>query len=178
MRIVPCPISNAQEFVRLHHRHHGPPPSATFSCAVADDEGVVHGVVLVGRPVARLLDDGATLEVNRCCTDGTPHACSMLYGAARRIAKELGFTRLFTYTRQDEAGASLRGAGWVLDDPDIRARSWNMPSRPRTDRTEITKRQRWRIDLSSASPPLRWPQAETNQLCLLSVAALSDEGKP
>jgi hypothetical protein len=93
--------------------------------------------------VARLLDDGQTLEVNRCVTDGTPNACSAIYSAAARAAKAQGYVRMFTYTRVDEPGASLHAAGWVLDDPAIRARSWNMPNRRREDRTEIIGRKRW-----------------------------------
>ena len=40
------------------------------------------GVVIVGQPVSRYLDNGLTLEVNRLCTDGTKNVCSMLYAAA------------------------------------------------------------------------------------------------
>src|ERR1035441_8056475 len=72
------------------------------------------GVAIVGRPVARRLDDGETLEVTRLCTDGTPNACSFLYGACRRAAFALGYGRIGTYTLQDEGGASLRAAGWTL----------------------------------------------------------------
>jgi hypothetical protein len=73
------------------------------------------GVATVGRPVARHLDDGYTLEVNRTCTlDGTPNVNSMLYGAAWRAAKALGYRRLITYTQEGESGASLRAAGWRL----------------------------------------------------------------
>jgi hypothetical protein len=70
------------------------------------------GVATVGRPVARQYDDGYTLEVNRTCTDGTPNANSMLYGAAWRAAKALGYRRLITYTQDGESGTSLRAAGW------------------------------------------------------------------
>lgn len=73
------------------------------------------GVAMVGRPVARYFDDGLTLEVNRCCTDGTKNACSMLYGYAWRAARGLGYKRLVTYTRQSENGASLRASGWHCD---------------------------------------------------------------
>lgn len=72
---------------------------------------------MVGRPVGRWLDDGITLEVNRCCTDGTKNACSLLYGAAWRAAKALGYKRIYTYTRVSELGASLRAAGWTCDGP-------------------------------------------------------------
>lgn len=132
MRIVPISFSEANLFVTLWHRHHKPCVGHKFSIAVADYDGTVHGVVIVGRPVARKLDNGWTLEVNRCCSDGTRNACSMLYGAAWRAAKALGYVRLITYTLEDEGGASLRGTGWKL----VGTRgggNWNVPSRPRID---------------------------------------------
>ena len=69
-------------------------------------------MAIIGRPVARYLDDGWTLEVNRCCTDGTRNACSMLYAAAWRAARAMGYKRLVTYIMESENGASLRAAGW------------------------------------------------------------------
>jgi hypothetical protein len=83
-----------------------------FVLGIENQEGRLVGVAMVGRPVARAFDDGRTLEVNRSCTDGTKNANSMLYGAAWRAAKALGYTRLITYTQEGESGASLRGAGW------------------------------------------------------------------
>jgi hypothetical protein len=68
---------------------------------------------MCGRPVARAFDDGFTLEVNRTCTDGTRNANSMLYGAAWRAGKAMGYTRCITYTQHDECGTSLRAAGWI-----------------------------------------------------------------
>lgn len=80
--IVPISLPEANEFVKRHHRHHKPVTGHKFSIAVADEQGQVRGVAIVGRPVARALDDGWTLEVTRCCTDGCPNACSALYAAA------------------------------------------------------------------------------------------------
>ncbi len=56
-----------------------------------------------------------TLEVNRCCTDGARNACSMLYGAACRAAKALGYRRIITYTKKSEPGISLKASNWVCD---------------------------------------------------------------
>src|SRR5580698_1561431 len=112
MKIVPINFDEANAFVATNHRHHKPCIGHKFSIAVADGENVV-GVAIIGRPVARNLDDGWTLEVNRVCTNGAKNACSMLYSAAWRAAKALGYTRLITYTLQEESGASLR-AGWKL----------------------------------------------------------------
>ena len=105
-------FAEANAFVAEHHRHHRPMPGVKFVLGIESDEGKLVGVAMVGRPVARAFDDGLTLEVNRSCTDGTKHANSMLYGAAWRAAKALGYRRLITYTQTGESGASLRGAGW------------------------------------------------------------------
>jgi hypothetical protein len=82
-----------------------------FCIGAADDEDVLRGVVVVGRPVARMLDDALTLEVTRTATDGTRNACSLLYAAAWRAAKALGYQRLVTRTQRGETGASLGAAG-------------------------------------------------------------------
>lgn len=115
MKIIPISFKNAATFVAVYHRHNKPPVGHKFSIAVADDDGMIHGVAMVGRPIARHMDDGRTLEVNRCCTDGTKNACSMLYGAAWRAAQALGYTRIITYTLASEPGTSLHAAGWKFD---------------------------------------------------------------
>jgi hypothetical protein len=143
LRIVPLSLTEANTLVANWHRHHKPIPQAKFSVGVCTEDGRLCGAGIVGRPVARALDDGLTLEVNRCVTDGTPNACSAIYSSVARSAKAQGYCRVYTYTRVDEPGTSLRAAGWILDDPSIRARSWNMPNRRRVDKTEIIQRQRW-----------------------------------
>jgi hypothetical protein len=134
LRIVPVTFETACGFVEMWHRHLGRPVGHKFSIGVADDQDVLCGVAIVGRPVARHLDNGSTLEVNRTATDGTKNANSMLYAAAWRASKALGYTRLVTYNQADESGASLRAAAWriVADRP--ARRGWDVPSRPREDR--------------------------------------------
>lgn len=142
MQIVPLPLDEANAFVQLHHRHHGRVVGAKFCLGVSDEDGTIRGVAIVGRPVARRLDNGLTLEVNRVATDGAKDACSMLYGACRRAAFALGYTRLITYTLKSENGASLRGAGWrVLGE--VKGRSWSVPSRPRVDKHPLQDKLRW-----------------------------------
>ena len=113
LEVVPITLKEANQFVRDHHRHHGPVTGHKFSIAASDGERIV-GVVIVSRPVSRHLDDGWTLEVTRLCTDGTRNACSMLYAAAWRAARAMGYKRLITYILESENGASLRAAGWRL----------------------------------------------------------------
>lgn len=140
MKVTPINLDEANAYVAVHHRHHKPVPGAKFCIAVSEGS-TVHGVAIVGRPVARMSDNGLTLEVNRCCTDGTRNACSMLYGAAWRAAKALGYERLITYTLPEEGGASLRGAGWTL--VGLRGGgNWNVPSRPRIDTDELLRGQK------------------------------------
>jgi hypothetical protein len=83
-----------------------------FAVGAADEGSVLRGVAIAGRPVARLLDNGQTLEVTRVASDGYRNAGSLLYGACARATFALGYTRLVTYTQAGESGASLRAAGW------------------------------------------------------------------
>lgn len=115
LRLIPISLKDANAFVEKYHRHHKPVVGHKFSVACADDSGDVVGVAIVGRPVSRYLDDGLTLEVNRLCTDGTRNACSMLYSAAWRAAKAMGYQRIVTYILDTEDGGSLRAAGWHCD---------------------------------------------------------------
>lgn len=115
MTLEVCPITfrEACAFVQALHRHNKPPRGHKFSIGVRGQGGALVGVAMAGRPIARHFDDGATLEINRTCTDGTKNANSMLYGAIWRAAKAMGYVRCITYTQHDESGASLRAAGWV-----------------------------------------------------------------
>jgi hypothetical protein len=131
LRIVPVNWGDSCGFVDMWHRHHRPPRGYKFALGVANDLDVLVGVAIVGRPVARLNQDGLTLEVTRTATDGTRNANSMLYGAAWRAAKALGYRRLITYNQEGETGASLRAAGWrIVAELPARA-GWDVPSRPR-----------------------------------------------
>lgn len=141
MDLTPITLSEANEFVAQHHRNHHPVVGHKYSIAVSNGDEVV-GVAIVGRPVSRVLDDGWTLEVTRCCTDGTRNACSMLYAAAWRAAKSLGYRKLITYTLPEEGGASLRGAGWKLVGRSSGG-NWNCRSRPRIDTEHQQRKFRW-----------------------------------
>lgn len=112
MEIRPVTFKQAREFVKALHRHNKPPVGHKFSVGCFEGAQLV-GVGIAGRPVARALNDGLTVEVCRTCTDGTPNANSMIYGALRQAAWALGYRRLVTYTQADECGGSLRGAGFV-----------------------------------------------------------------
>lgn len=144
LHLRPIGLRAANAFVAARHRHHGPTRGHKFSVSVADAQGQIRGVAIAGRPVARRLDDGAHLEVLRVCTDGTPNACSMLYGAVRRAAKAMGYRseHIITYTLEGEDGASLRAAGWQLDGR-TDGGSWDRPSRSRVDSHPTERKLRW-----------------------------------
>lgn len=134
LTIVPMPLNLAADVVDAIHRHHKRPRGHKFSLGVVREDGTPCGVAIVGRPVARCFDNGSTLEVTRVATDGTPNACSTLYGRVWRVAREAGYLRVITYTQDGESGASLRGAGWKPV-AELRPRTgWDMPSRRREDR--------------------------------------------
>jgi len=129
LHVTPCTLAEANAFVVAVHRHHGPRIGHIFSLAVTDDSGVIRGVALCGRPVSRMLDRGWTVEVNRLATDGTPNACSALYGAAWRVAREMGYRRAITYILESEPGTSLRASGWRKD-ADSPGGVWSTTARP------------------------------------------------
>jgi hypothetical protein len=140
--IVPLPLDEANAFIQQHHRHHGRVVGHKFSMGVADAEKEIRGVAIISRPVARMLDDGLTLEITRVATDGTKDACSALYGACRRAVFALGYKRLVTYTLASEGGASLRAAGYKLVG-EAGGGSWSRSSRPRVDKHPTQAKLRW-----------------------------------
>jgi hypothetical protein len=145
LAVVPVNRDQAFAFIDAVHRHHDRPAGYRFAVGAALDGRLV-GVATAGRPVARALDDGWTIEVTRVATDGTRNACSLLYGACWRMARAGGYRRAVTYTQAGESGASLRAAGWRLV-AELRARGgWNMPGRPRAEKaTGGVARYRWEI---------------------------------
>ncbi len=143
IELQPIDYASACEFIRQHHRHHLPPQGWKFGIGATVGQSVV-GVVTVGRPVARRLDDGWTLEVTRCCTDSTPHVASKLYAAAWRATRALGFRRLITYTLKSEAGTSLKASGWrVIGETQAKPKGWNVPSRPRVVKAPTEAKTLW-----------------------------------
>lgn len=143
MYICPISLAEANEFVTRNHRHHKPVVGHKFSIAAARGDEIV-GVAIVGRPVSRHLDDGWTLEVNRLCTDGTRNACSMLYAAAWRAARAMGYKRLITYILESEPGTSLKAAGWKCIGKAGGLR-WTGKRRPEVDLYPAQMKLRWEV---------------------------------
>jgi hypothetical protein len=141
LSLVPITLAEANAFVAEHHRHHKP-SRGCISCVACALEGRIVGVAIVGRPVSRELQDGWTAEVTRLATDGTRNACSMLYGAAWRAVRALGYRRLVTYTLPEEGGASLRACGWRCIGA-AGGGTWSRADRPRVDTHPTQEKLRW-----------------------------------
>lgn len=159
MKIVPVSLKEAQAYINEKHRHHTAPIGHKFSIGCEAD-GELVGVCVVGRPVSRYMDDGRTLEVIRLCTDGTKNACSFLYSAAARTARDMGYTKIITYILETESGSSLKASNWHCEESNAGGGEWTCPSRPRENSiTQMSflpskekkyptcKKQRWSKEL-------------------------------
>jgi hypothetical protein len=141
MKTVPLELKDANAYIAKYHRHHKPVVRDKFRIGCEKD-GELVGVVMVGRPISRMLADGKTLEVVRLCTNGDKNVCSFLYSAAARVAKELGYSKIITYILESETGTSLKASGWHWE-ADTSGGSWNRRSRPREDNAPTCPKQRW-----------------------------------
>ena len=142
--VVPMELADANAFVVRHHRHHGAVRGHKFSQGVVTSDGQLRGVAITGRPNARSLQDGWTLEVTRVATDGCKDASSALYGAAARAVFALGYRKVVTYNLKSESGTSLKAAGYRVV-AEVKGRSWSCQSRPRVDKTtvQLQDKLRW-----------------------------------
>ena len=148
MEIRPITYRKACEHIDAYHRHHRHPRGQKFALAAYNEEKLL-GVATAGRPVARGLDDGLTLEITRVCTDGYRNACSFLYGAVCRVAKEMGYKTVVTYTLESEDGASVKSANFEFVKT-VPGRSWSCPTRERKDHL-IANKTLWKKVLRKRS---------------------------
>ena len=142
LQAVPLELRDANAFVEKLHRHHAPVYRDKFRIGCTE-HGKLVGVVQAARPVARNLDDGRTLEVVRCCTDGTKNVCTFLLG---RIRQAMGYTKIISYILETESGVSYKAAGWHKA-ADVRGHSWDCPNRPRQTTAPVCNKQRWELTL-------------------------------
>jgi hypothetical protein len=143
MIAVPITFREAKAYIAEHHRHHRPPQGMKVAIGCHDGQKLV-GVVVLGRPVSRMLDDRSTAEVTRLCADGTRNACSFLYAAAKRCAFAMGYRRVITYILKSESGVSLKASGWRFVGA-AGGGSWSRPSRSRTDKAPLEAKQLWEV---------------------------------
>lgn len=149
LRVIPLTLREANRLVLKWHRHHKPSRGQRFSLGVITEDGILRGACIVGRPVARMAGDPRhVLEVTRLVTDGTPNACSALYGAAARAGKQMGYLRIQTYILAEESGISLKASGWVCEGEAGGGQWKHTDGKPRrTDQPTGTK-LRWALELS------------------------------
>jgi hypothetical protein len=143
---VPLHLREANEFVAKYHRRSLPTVGGKFTVGAAVD-GKRVGVAIAGRPVARRLDDGKTLEILRVYTDGTTNANSFLYGRVKRIGQLFGYARIITYTLEEESGASLRAIGAEVVRK-VGPKEWSVPSGKRRSQEVYGRAKlKWSYDL-------------------------------
>lgn len=130
-------------------------------CIQGKRDGARVGVAIVGRPTARMLDNGERLQVLRVAStegdvsvSGHKGLNSMLYAACARAAFAMGATDLWTYIHDDEPGTSLKGAGWIEDPTPAKGGEWSRPSRLRGKTVESGKKIRWFAPWSQMAQPI------------------------
>lgn len=142
LSVIPLGRDEANELVARWHRHHKPTQGYKFAIGLKQGNELV-GALIAGRPVARMSDDGLTLEVTRVVVrEGVKNGCSKLYGAVRRAAFAMGYKRVLTYTLATEPGTSLVAAGW-FNRGTTGGGSWSRPSRARDDKHPLEPKTRW-----------------------------------
>lgn len=163
-----------------NHKHLSPPAGWLFGVAVYAGDALAC-VAMLGRPVARRLDNGLTAEVTRVATakhDPVEHAAGKALAAISRAALALGYTRLVSYTRADEKGTTYRAAGWrpteITDGGE-----WSVPSRARRPAEQPCRKVRWEygpgaapgIDVALPLPAAEcWPRGAQRSLFAAEAA--------
>lgn len=141
-------MKKANEFVAEHHRHSKPVARNGGRFAISLWENDLEGVIIVGNPIARMLMDGETAEVLRCCVkpSAPANACSKLYAAAWNAWKAMGGKKMITYTLKEESGSSLKGAGWRKV-AETKPHQWTTPTRIRNIQEIYNKpKYRWEVE--------------------------------
>lgn len=150
--IRPITLKQANDFVILNHRHHDSCTGCKFAIGLYKQikgKDTLIGVAICGRPVSRYLDNGLTLEINRLCTIEDDNACSMLYGACVRIAKDMGYKKVITYILESESGVSLKASNFTLEDECCGGKEWTGKRKKINSSTPKEMKQRWGIELTA-----------------------------
>jgi hypothetical protein len=171
--VVPIELAEANQTIEAWHRHHQPCVGHRFSLGVLDESGILHGAAVVGRPVARLAGKPSqVLEVTRLVSNGTKNVCSMLYSAAARAGKEMGFLRIQTYILADEeTGTSLKASGWTCEGVAGGGQWKHTDGKARRTDQPIGKKMRWVKQLNQDRPLLSvLPKIENQTKDLFDIA--------
>ena len=141
LQLEPITLKQANAFIDQHHSHHIHVTGWKFGVGVKKGNQLV-GVGIAGRPVSRMLQDGFTLEITRCCTTREKNVASMIYGALTRAAFALGYTKVITYTLLEESGSSLNASNFTRV-REAGGGSWSRDNRPRNDKHPLGKKVLW-----------------------------------
>ena len=142
---IPIELKTANEFIRNYHRHNKPVVRCKFQIGLTYD-GELIGVGLCGRPVSRMLADGKTIEILRVCVkEDYPNSCSKLYGRLKEICKQMGFTRVITYTLKKESQSSLKAIGASIV-AEVKPQDWDRKKRHRNSQI-VYKEPKFRWEL-------------------------------
>lgn len=142
---IPIELKDANRFIAQFHRHNKPVIRAKFQIGLMNDEELI-GVGVVGRPIARMLSNGKTVEVLRTCIkENYPNACSMMYARLKRISQLLGYEKVITYTLQKESQSSLKALGASIV-AEVKPQGWDRKNRRRTPQ-KVYKEPKWRWEL-------------------------------
>lgn len=143
LSVRPISLNAAREWIAATHRHLRRPVTGWLFGVEVLRNGERIGVACAGRPASRMLQDGVTCEITRVAIlEGESNACSFAYGALRRAAAALGYTRVVTYTMAEEPGTSLRAAGFV-DEGEAGGGEADRPSRRRKAVEQSGPKRRW-----------------------------------
>jgi len=81
-----------------------------FAIGTVDGAGNLHGVAVCTDTYNK-----KTLEIKYLCTDGWYNASFVLYEACCRFAKNMGFTKIITYTATHDYDKALKSRGFVCE---------------------------------------------------------------
>ena len=144
-KFAPIELKDANRFIAQFHRHNKPVVRAKFQIGLMKDEELI-GVGIVGRPIARMLSNGKTVEVLRTCIkENYPNACSMMYARLKRISQLLGYEKVITYTLQKESQSSLKALGASIV-AEVKPQDWDRIDRRRTPQ-KVYKEPKYRWEL-------------------------------
>lgn len=145
MRFIPISLREANSFVTMFHRHNKKVRGFKFAIGLMKGKELI-GVAIAGRPVARMLDDGKTIEILRVCVkEGHKNANSKLYGRMRKICEVMGYKKVITYTLKKESGSSLRAVG-AVPVHEVKPQSWDRPNRVRAEQKVYQQpKTRWEL---------------------------------
>jgi hypothetical protein len=149
VKLVPVTLKAANEFVKLHHRHHGPVTGWKWGVGLELD-GKLIGVAIAGRPTSRMrqTNEPQTIEVTRVCTLGHHNAPSMLYGAMSRAAFALGYNKIISFILCEETGHSLKCANWKCTGESAGG-GYSRPSRKRNDVHPLGPKKRYELEVGT-----------------------------